>query len=78
MTNDKLRGVFERLGFEEVASLLASGNIVFGSADTDAHMLEQRVQDALATTSACPTAPSSAPTATSAPPWTVTPSRTDA
>lgn len=47
MTNDKLRGVFERLGFEEVASVLASGNIVFGSADTDAHMLEQRVEDAL-------------------------------
>jgi uncharacterized protein (DUF1697 family) len=48
MTNDKLRGVFERLGFAGVASVVASGNIVFGSADTDAHMLEQRVEEALA------------------------------
>ena len=31
MTNDKLRGVFEELGYEHVASVLASGNIVFDS-----------------------------------------------
>ena len=51
MTNDKLRGVFEGLGLEDVASVLASGNIVFradaaGSADTA--VLEQRIEDALA------------------------------
>ena len=34
MTNDKLRGVFEALGLEDVASVLASGNIVLGSAET--------------------------------------------
>jgi uncharacterized protein (DUF1697 family) len=48
MTNDTLRGVFERLGFVDVASVLASGNIVFGSADADGHLLEQRIEDALA------------------------------
>jgi uncharacterized protein (DUF1697 family) len=47
MTNDKLRGVFERLGFADVASVLASGNIVFRSAEADARVLEQKVEDAL-------------------------------
>ena len=49
MTNDKLRGVFERLGFADVGSVLASGNIVFRSIDTDVPTLEQRVEDGLAT-----------------------------
>jgi uncharacterized protein (DUF1697 family) len=49
MTNDKLRGVFERLGFTQVASVLASGNIVFRSDTADAAVLEQRIEDALAT-----------------------------
>ena len=47
MTNDKLRGVFERLGLSEVVSVLASGNIVFRSADADVPILEQRIEDAL-------------------------------
>ena len=47
MTNDKLRAVFEGLGFEEVASVLASGNIVFRSDVADAPVLEQRIEDAL-------------------------------
>jgi len=47
MTNDKLRGVFERLGFAEVASVLASGNLVFRSERTDVKALEQRIEDAL-------------------------------
>jgi uncharacterized protein (DUF1697 family) len=48
MTNDKLRGVFERLGFDEVASVLASGNIVFRSELTDVPVLERRIEDSLA------------------------------
>lgn len=48
MTNDKLRGVFERLGFTAVASVLASGNIVFRSAEADVHLLQRRIEDALA------------------------------
>lgn len=47
MTNDKLRGVFEGLGFEDVASVLASGNIVFRSPDTGVPVLEDRIQQAL-------------------------------
>ena len=47
MTNDKLRGVFERLGLSQVASVLASGNIVFRGTDEDAPTLEQRIEDAL-------------------------------
>lgn len=48
MTNDKLRGVFERLGFAHVGSVQASGNIVFASSDEDVPSLEQRIEDALA------------------------------
>lgn len=47
MKNDKLRGVFEGLGFEDVASLLSSGNIVFSSTESDVPALEARIQDAL-------------------------------
>lgn len=36
MTNDKLRAVFEVLGLDDVASVLASGNIAFLSDVTDA------------------------------------------
>lgn len=47
MTNDKLRGVFEGLGYEHVGSVLASGNIIFGSAESDVPALEQRIEQAL-------------------------------
>lgn len=48
MRNEKLRAVFEHLGFTEVDSVLSSGNIVFGT-DTDAsvHEQEQQIQSAL-------------------------------
>ncbi|MFX0575182.1 DUF1697 domain-containing protein [Nocardia nepalensis] len=47
MKGEKLRGVFEGLGFEKVGTVLASGNVVFRSADTDVAKLEARIQDAL-------------------------------
>ncbi|MRH88995.1 DUF1697 domain-containing protein [Nocardia sp. SYP-A9097] len=47
MKNEKLRGVFENLGFTKVASLLSSGNIVFDSPETDIPTLESRIQQAL-------------------------------
>lgn len=47
MTNDKLRGVFERLGFDAVASVVSSGNIVFRSDESDVPALEQRIEEAL-------------------------------
>ncbi|MEV6554559.1 DUF1697 domain-containing protein [Nocardia sp. NPDC051756] len=47
MSNEKLRGVFDGLGFQKVASVLSSGNIVFQSADTDVSGLEERIKQAL-------------------------------
>jgi len=47
MTNDKLRGVFEGLGLEGVRSVLASGNIVFRSTQSDIPALEDAIQRAL-------------------------------
>lgn len=47
MRNEKLRGVFERLGFDDVASVISSGNLVFRSGDTDVPTLETRIEDAL-------------------------------
>ena len=47
MSNDQLRGVFERLGFDRVASVLASGNIVFASDETDVSVLEDTIESAL-------------------------------
>ncbi|MCA2206568.1 DUF1697 domain-containing protein [Nocardia rosealba] len=48
MRNDKLRGVFEGLGFEDVATVLSSGNVVFRTDDARDD-LENRIQQALAT-----------------------------
>lgn len=47
MTNDKLRAVFEGLGFDDVASVLASGNIIFRSDVMDIPVLERRIEEAL-------------------------------
>ncbi|MFC6010994.1 DUF1697 domain-containing protein [Nocardia lasii] len=47
MTNDKLRGVFSGLGFTDVGSVVASGNIVFSAPETDVPALEDRIQQAL-------------------------------
>ncbi|MFJ1457219.1 DUF1697 domain-containing protein [Nocardia sp. N2S4-5] len=47
MRNERLRSVFEGLGFEAVGSVLSSGNVVFGSPESDAAALESRIQKAL-------------------------------
>lgn len=48
MRNEKLRGVFEQLGFGYVSSLLTSGNILFSTGDgAGAAELESRIQSAL-------------------------------
>src|SRR5690606_32813538 len=47
MSGAKLRGVFEGLGFAAVDSVLASGNLVFASEESDAASLECRIQSAL-------------------------------
>ncbi|MGW4633329.1 DUF1697 domain-containing protein [Nocardia sp. NPDC004415] len=48
MKNEKLRGVFEGLGFDRVASVLSSGNIVFRTGDDPAD-LEDHIQQGLVT-----------------------------
>lgn len=47
MANDKLRGVLGSLGMEQVASVLASGNLVFTAPEQDVPALEARIQQAL-------------------------------
>lgn len=47
MRNEKLRGVLERQGFDDVASVISSGNLVFRSDETDIPALESRIEDAL-------------------------------
>ncbi|MGC3952849.1 MAG: DUF1697 domain-containing protein [Propionicimonas sp.] len=47
-SNDQLRGVLQRLGFSQVASILASGNLVFASPESDPAALGQRIEAALA------------------------------
>lgn len=48
MRNDRLREVFEQLGFDKVSSLLSSGNILFSSAEEqDLPTMEADIQAAL-------------------------------
>ena len=46
MTNDKLRGVFEALGFTDVQSVISSGNIIFTSAIRSTEKLEAMIEAA--------------------------------
>lgn len=47
MTNDKLRGVFETLGFTDVRSVISSGNIIFTAPEGDTSELETVIQTGL-------------------------------
>ena len=47
MRNDKLRGVFEKLGFENVKTVISSGNVVFESQSRSVRKLEDRIEEAL-------------------------------
>jgi len=47
MKGEKLRGVFESLGFSRVTSVITSGNILFESDLTDVAKLEAMVEKAL-------------------------------
>lgn len=47
MTNVKLRGVFESLGYDSVRSVISSGNVVFCTKETDSSQLEHTIQQAL-------------------------------
>lgn len=47
MRNEKLRGVFEELGFTNVKTVISSGNVLFESSETDASKLEAKIEAAL-------------------------------
>lgn len=47
MKNEKLRGVFEGLGFTNVVSVISSGNIIFETSRKDAAALEADIEQAL-------------------------------
>ena len=47
MRNDKLRGVFEKLGFENVKTVISSGNVIFESPSRSVKELEDRIEKAL-------------------------------
>jgi uncharacterized protein (DUF1697 family) len=44
---DALRAVFADMGFGEVETFIASGNVIFTTAHRDAPALQQRIEDAL-------------------------------
>ena len=47
MRNDKLRGVFEKLGFENVKTVISSGNVIFESPSRSIRKLEENIEKAL-------------------------------
>lgn len=47
MKGDKLKGVFESLGFTNVATVIASGNVVFQTNSTNVAALEKKIETAL-------------------------------
>ncbi|HEX5837040.1 MAG TPA: DUF1697 domain-containing protein [Anaerolineales bacterium] len=47
MRNDKLRGVFEKLGFANVKTVISSGNVIFESPSRSAATLEETIEKAL-------------------------------
>ena len=47
MRNDKLRGLFEKLGFENVRTVISSGNVIFESPSRSIKKLEETIEAAL-------------------------------
>jgi uncharacterized protein (DUF1697 family) len=47
MRNEKLRGVFESLGYTNVKTVISSGNVIFESSSKDISSLEQKIEKAL-------------------------------
>lgn len=44
MRNDRLRSVFEKLGFEKVKTVISSGNVIFESPSRSIKALEERIE----------------------------------
>jgi uncharacterized protein (DUF1697 family) len=49
MRNDKLRGVFESLGYQNVQTVISSGNVLFETGSKDARALEAAIEKVLPT-----------------------------
>jgi len=47
MKSERLKGLFESLGFENVSTVIASGNVVFDSPSSDTGALEAKIERAL-------------------------------
>jgi uncharacterized protein (DUF1697 family) len=47
MRNEKLRGVFENLGFANVTTVIASGNVIFETGSRNSKALEDKIEQAL-------------------------------
>jgi uncharacterized protein (DUF1697 family) len=47
MRNEKLRKVFEDLGFDNVRTVISSGNVLFDSSSTAAKALESKIEEAI-------------------------------
>lgn len=47
MNSEKLRTVFEGLGFANVRTVIASGNVVFDTPSKSASLLERKIEEAL-------------------------------
>lgn len=47
MRNDKLRGFFEELGFTNVKTVIASGNVIFESTEEKTQKLEKKIEEEL-------------------------------
>lgn len=47
MRNDKLRGLFEELGFRNVRTVISSGNVLFESTSSDSKKLEEKIEKAI-------------------------------
>ena len=49
VTMDRLKVLFQDLGFSDVATFIASGNVIFGSSIADAPALEEKIESHLLT-----------------------------
>jgi uncharacterized protein (DUF1697 family) len=47
MRNDKLRGLFEALGYSNVQTVIASGNVLFESSSKNVAVMEARIEKAI-------------------------------
>ena len=50
MRNEKLRTLFEELGFTNVKTVIASGNVIFSSPETDTQKLEHTIESPISST----------------------------